>query len=320
MLKRNGRIVSAQATTTERCQINNNQQLRWHFLIETEWEHLRNVNTPTELFVTLHPHFQLNIDETCFMCSEGSLKIIGDAERKRHDKNVSDQRMSITVLRCGSAAGTHGPVIFVMSGNKVPRTFSGNRLHKIYGLPEGSCVLVNDNAYMDDATWLKTVDVLAPAIRKLPIIKEHPEWWTLLTFDGFKSHVNVTEALKTFHQNKIRVAKEEAGTSHVNQPYDQGQAKADKRATKQLLELARPRVSSHIDQWQLCAILCVAIKNLPEKFGKSLSLKSTFILIIESPSKNGSHASRTTLQQVRPRTRVQMKRAFLMPCLDSGRR
>merc|ERR1712155_86428 len=96
-------------------------------------------------------------------CVAKDLKIIGDANRKHHDKNVSDKHCSITVLRCGSAAGTHGPVIFVMSSTQVPRIFAGNRLHKIYGLPEGSCVLVNDNAYMDDATWVKTVDVLAPA-------------------------------------------------------------------------------------------------------------------------------------------------------------
>ena len=118
---------------------------------------------------------------------------------------------------------------------------------------------------MDDETWGRVVDVLAPAIRKLKVIQEHPDWWTLLTYDGFKSHVHVNTALKTFHDNKIRVVKEEAGTSHVNQPYDQGQAKADKRAARQLLELVRARVTSHIDQWQLCAILCVALKNLPEQ-------------------------------------------------------
>ena len=72
------------------------------------------------------------------------------------------------------------------------------------------------------------MDVLAPAIRKLKVIQEHPDWWTLLTYDGFKSHVHVNTALKTFHDNKIRVVKEEDGTSHMNQPYDQGQAKADK--------------------------------------------------------------------------------------------
>ena len=50
-------------------------------------------------------------------------------------------------------------------------------------------------AYMDDATWSKVVEVLAPAIRKLPVIRDHPDWWCILTYDGLKSHVNVTKAL-----------------------------------------------------------------------------------------------------------------------------
>ena len=39
----------------------------------------------------------------------------------------------------------------------------------------------------------------------------------------------------------------------------------DKRAARQLLDLVRARVTSNIDQWQLCAILCIALKNLPQK-------------------------------------------------------
>ena len=58
--------------------------------------------------------------------------------------------------------------------------------------------------------------------------------------------------------------KEKGGTSHINQAYDQSQAKADKRAARQLLELARQRVKGNIDQWNLCGILCVAHNNLPD--------------------------------------------------------
>ena len=133
------------------------------------------------------------------------------------------------------------------------------------GLPEGTCVVPNETAYMDDSTWYEFVDVLSPAIRKLPVLCNHPDWWCVLTYDGFKSHVNVNTALQTFHDNKIRVVKEQAGTSHVNQPYNQSQAKADKRAARQLLGLARGRVSNHIDQWQLCGILCICLKILPEQ-------------------------------------------------------
>ena len=53
-LKRNGRTILAQSTTTERSQINREQQLRWHFLIESEWEYMRKTNIPTPIFVSLH--------------------------------------------------------------------------------------------------------------------------------------------------------------------------------------------------------------------------------------------------------------------------
>ena len=45
-LKRLGRVVSAQATTTERSQICVSQQYRWHMMIEEEWEDLRRENSP----------------------------------------------------------------------------------------------------------------------------------------------------------------------------------------------------------------------------------------------------------------------------------
>ena len=70
-LKRNGRIILAQSTTTERSQINREQQLRWHFLIESEWEFMRTNNIPKPLFASVHEHFQLNLDESCFMCNDG---------------------------------------------------------------------------------------------------------------------------------------------------------------------------------------------------------------------------------------------------------
>ena len=67
-------------------------------------------------FIAIQEHFQLNLNETCFMCNEGVLKIVCDKEKERHDKNVSDNRVSIIVVRYGNAAGSNGPVIFVGVG------------------------------------------------------------------------------------------------------------------------------------------------------------------------------------------------------------
>ena len=60
----------------------------------------------------------------------------------------------------------------------------------------------------------------------------------------------------------FRAVKDETGTSHVNQPYDQETAQADKRASRQLLEMSRRKVNGNIDQWKLIGILIVAINNL----------------------------------------------------------
>ena len=56
---------------------------------------------------------------------------------------------------------------------------------------------------------------------------------------------------------------EEAGTLHMNQAYNQDQAKQDKRVSRKLLEMCCTRVNTHIDQWQLIDILIIGIKNLP---------------------------------------------------------
>ena len=208
----------------------------------------------------------MNLNESCFICNNGVLKIIGDKDKKRHDKNVSDNRLSITVVRCKNAAGNNGPVIFIGSGqmDRLNRLFSGDKLTQNYGLPSGSCVLLNKNAHMNDDMCVEVVRKMAPGIRQMPVIRDLLDWQAFLTFNGFKSHVNVNESLEIWAENKIRVGKEEAGTSHVNQAYNQQQAQADKRMARKLLDTCRSRVKGHINQYQLIAILTVSIKNLPK--------------------------------------------------------
>ena len=87
--------------------------------IEAEWEDLRRKNSPCDIFIRYDHNFQLNLDENCFLCNEGELRIIGDNDKPRHDQNCSDSRFSITVFRVGSAAGVNGPVLFLDKGTKV---------------------------------------------------------------------------------------------------------------------------------------------------------------------------------------------------------
>ena len=93
------------------------------------------------------------------------------------------------------------------------------------------------------------------------MIRDFPKWWAFLTYDGFKSHVNVIEGLDFFAEERIGVGKEEAGTSAFNQAYDKFQAKQDKAQTRQLLDLARQKVNGRINQWQLIMVISTAMMS-----------------------------------------------------------
>ena len=67
------------------------------------------------------------------------------------------------------------------------------------------------------------------------MICDSPKWWAFLTYDGFKSHGNITEGLETISEERIRVGKEKAWTIAFNQAYDKFHAKQDKAQTRQLL-------------------------------------------------------------------------------------
>ena len=88
------------------------------------------VNSPSEEFVSLQEHFQFNIDESCFMFRNGVLKIIGDGSKKKHDKNTSGNRVSITTVCVGNVAGNNGPIIFLANGKQknLNRLFTPKRM------------------------------------------------------------------------------------------------------------------------------------------------------------------------------------------------
>ena len=62
--------------------------------------------------------------------------------------------------------------------------------------------------------------LLAKGIRSMPVICEHPDWWSVVIFDGFSSHVTVVSALQVFFNHKIITVKEEGDSSGTNQPFD----------------------------------------------------------------------------------------------------
>ena len=55
-------------------------------MIEAEWGDLRQKNSPHDIFTPFPQYFQLNLDETSFLCNEGELKVLGSKNKPRHDK------------------------------------------------------------------------------------------------------------------------------------------------------------------------------------------------------------------------------------------
>lgn len=128
-LKKGGRVVTAQATTTNRTAITTKKLLRtynttleaWRIQSERNgWDERDEGACDKKEFDRLRDGLTWNLDETCFRAEDGVLKIIGSNERKKHEKNTSDSRLSITVVRIGSAAGIEGPRIYLGKGKEDP--------------------------------------------------------------------------------------------------------------------------------------------------------------------------------------------------------
>ena len=166
-LKRGGRVVTAQKTTTKRGQITIEQQVRWHGVVESMLNDLDSTNLPADAFHPLKPHFICNVDETCIMGSEGTLKIIGDGKRRKHNKNVEDNRDSITLVRVDNAGGHSGPLIFLAKG----KTMDVPALKDLskHGAPPHSTIIMTPSAFMTDEAWAKVAPVLAKGIRAMPV-------------------------------------------------------------------------------------------------------------------------------------------------------
>ena len=83
---------------------------------------------------------------------------------------------------------------------------------------------------------------------------DHPDWWVLLSLDGFTSNVNLLNAHEIFAEFKTMVIKEEGDTSHVCQAYDKQVAKYDKTHMHAALNMLNPVLSQSMDQWYLIDI------------------------------------------------------------------
>ena len=174
---------------------------------------------------------------------------------------MEDCRASITVLRTGAAGGFTGPWIFLTAG-KIIGCVSLQKIDAMPGVPPNSKIYMTPTAYMTDSVYADIAPHLAAGIRKMPHLCDYPEWWVVVSLDGFGSHVNVHEAQEAFFRHKILILKEEGDTSHLNQAYDQSVAKNDKASMRANLDMVRPYIGVRLDQWFLIGIAIDALKRI----------------------------------------------------------
>jgi hypothetical protein len=187
--------------------------------------------------------------------ADNKILIIASSTKRKTEKITDDCRASITSVRCGMASGKEGPYIFLAKGQKIRRPSLKGDISKSSPVSQVAhwllCYHVSQCIH-DNEVYLKLVPSLCKGFRQMPVNKEHPTWWVVLTMDGFGSHNNVHKAQEIFSQHKILVIKEEGDTSHVNQAYDQQVAKADKKMMRENLAFVRSKLGGNkLDQWVL---------------------------------------------------------------------
>ena len=215
-------------------------------------------------FEDLIEHFLLGSDEACLMAApNGMVKVLGDAEKRKHEHINSDSRESITFLRTASTGGATGPTQFLIKGTKVKAGYTKAWLTR-HGAPPGSSIVPTPTAFMTEAAWLEMAEDRAKGIRAMPVIKDHPLWWVAEILDGFGAHFMNPQALAIYWRYRIMQIKEEGDTSQVNQLYDRDPAKKDKvvlRDGNAMLREAASVTRGVVDQWGLVAVGLMAVRE-----------------------------------------------------------
>ena len=259
-LKKGGRVVSAQATTTNRTAITTEKLLRNHNTFLMALNDVRALNGNSDDFKKMEDFFVLNLDESNFMASEGVIRVIGNIKKKKQEKNTSDSRDSVTCVRIGSAGGTEGPRVYLGSGQKLQYK-SLKDFRKNHKSPPGSHIKMTPSAYMTDQAWREIVHDMCKGIRAMPKIEDHKDWWCLLSLDGFGSHLDAS-ALEIFAEYKILVIKEEGDSSQVCQAYDQLVARQDKRVVRDILDGFRYGRHGPVGQYELILIINTSLNKV----------------------------------------------------------
>ena len=122
------------------------------------------------------------------------------------------------------------PSFFLLTGSpgSAPPEFTEEFLVK-HGAAKGSRVIMTPSGYMTTQAMDEIAEAMVQGIREMPVIKEHPDWWFFLSGDGFKAHIKSTKFQEVAYAHKGLHAIEEGHTSHINQAFDDLEARLGKK-------------------------------------------------------------------------------------------
>jgi hypothetical protein len=124
------------------------------------------LNDDSPEYEVVKDSFTPNGDESNFMASEGTVRVIGNKKKRKQEKNPNNSCESITCLRIGSTAGEEGPGVFLTKGKSLGhhRRFNIHNFAKTYRSPPGSHVIPTLLVYTTDDTWIELAELLAQGI------------------------------------------------------------------------------------------------------------------------------------------------------------
>ena len=259
---------------------------RWHKFTDSMYKQLIELNSLDDsgefspamhdMFLHVVEWFIWNWDETCAMAKDGKLAILGDADIKKHQKNLDDSRESITALRTGCAKG-NGPTVFLCKGERVAPGFT-QKFFENRGMVGGTCVLMTPSAFMTIEVWRKIVEIIPDALREyIPILAKFPTLWIYTSVDGFGVHTLDARSNQKLREKRMMMGKEEGDSSDTNQAYDRDAALSDKAGLREYLGFLRSATSVSrgvVDQWGLVHVMVQSILGCTEEIWETSFIKT----------------------------------------------
>ena len=125
-----------------------------------------------------------NIDESCMMASDGIIKVLGSADKNKHENNISVYRFSVTTVRVGSAEGVDSPRVYLAKVESLKQTTMkrfviGENGH--HPAPKGTFIEITPNDYMTDQAWKNITPKLCKGMRKMKGVRDG--LWMVLSME-----------------------------------------------------------------------------------------------------------------------------------------